>query len=367
MNRAATAFVILVTATTLSGQMPASPPQSAPPRPTQPGQPELKNVQVLKGMSPAELIRAMQFMSVSLGVNCHFCHVFKADGAADFANDEKQEKKTGREMIRLVVDTNAKYFNGNTVVSCNTCHRGNTEPVNVPVLPVSAPQPRPEAPSATAAEKPAMPSRDDIVSRYAKALGKIDQKAISSIELKGTRDMANGSAPIDVLMAGDRIRVATTMPEGEMVNVVTPEGGWARDPRGTRAMPPMQLSGARAVVDALRLPLPADIPAEARVGKDRVGDREAWVLTSPYATTGRQRLYFDAGTGLLVRRLTITSTPVGRIPQQTDFDDYRDVGGFKLPFTVRFDSVDRAASRVVHYTEIRPNATIDDKVFVQPQ
>ena len=365
MNRAATAFVILMTATTLSAQ-PASPQPSTPQRP-QGAPPELKNVQVLKGMSPGELIRAMQFMSTSLGVNCHFCHVFNAEGVGDFASDDKDEKKTGREMIKLVIDTNAKYFHGNTVVSCNTCHRGSPDPVGVPALPVSAPQPRPEPAPATSAEKPAMPTRDDIVSRYAKALGNIDQKALASIELKGTREMPRGTVPIDVMMTGGKVRVATTMPEGEMVNVVTADGGWARDARGTRAMPPMQLEGTRTVLDALRLPLPADIPADARVGRDRVGDRDAWVLTSPYATTGRQRLYFDAGTGLLVRRLTLTSTPVGRIPQQTDFDDYRDVGGFKLPFTVRFDSVDRNASRAVHYTEIRPNATIDEKVFVQPQ
>lgn len=365
MSRAATLLVTLVTATTLFGQMQPTAP-AAPQRPSQ-GPPELKNVQVLKGMSPAELIRAMQFMSVSLGVNCHFCHVFKPDGSADFANDEKNEKKTGREMIRLVIDTNAKYFHGNPVVSCNTCHRGSTEPVNVPLLPVSAPQTKPEVTPATAAGKPSMPTRDDIVSRYAKALGNIDQKAIASIELKGTREMAQGNAPIDVLMSGAKIRIASAMPEGEVVNVVTPDGGWTRDPRGTHAMPPMQLAGTRAILDALRLPLPADIPTDAQVGRNRVGDRDAWVLTSVYGTSGRQRLEFDAGTGLLLRRLTWTSTPVGRIPAQTDFDDYRDVGGFRLPFTVRFDSVDRAASRVVRYTEIRPNATIDEKVFVQPQ
>ncbi len=366
MNRAAIAFVTLLTGTSVLAQVqPASPPPSPQQRPPLGGPQELKNVQVLKGMSPTELVRAMQFMSASLGVNCHLCHVFNASGVGDFASDDKDEKKTAREMIKLVMDTNEKYFHGNTVVSCNSCHRGSTEPVNVPVLPISAPQAKPEEPAT--AEKVVMPTRDDIVSRYAKALGNIDQKAISSIELKGTRDMARGSAPIDVVVAGGRTRIATTMPEGEMINVVTADGGWSRDPRGTHAMPPMQLEGMRAILDALRLPMPSEIPAETRVSKDRVGDRDVWVLTSAFGTNGRQRLSFDAGSGLLLRRFMLTPAPVGRIPQQTDFDDYRDVGGFKLPFTVRFDSVDRGASRVVHYTEIRPNAKIDEKLFVQPQ
>lgn len=366
MNRAAIAFVTLVTATPLLAQkQPAPPPPSAQQQPPQAASPELKNVQVLKGMSRGELIRAMQFMSASLGANCHLCHVFNANGVGDFASDDKDEKKTARGMIKLVMDINEKYFRGNTVVSCNSCHRGSTEPVNVPVLPLSALQAKPEEPAT--AEKVIMPTRDDIVSRYAKALGNIDQKAISSIEWKGTRDMASGSAPIDVLVAGGRTRIVATTPEGEMINVVTPDGGWSRDPRGTHAMPPMQLEGMRAILDALRLPLPSEIPAEVRVSRDRVGDRDVWVLTFPYGTNGRQRLSFDAGTGLLLRRFTLTPAPVGRIPQQTDFDDYRDVGGFKLPFTVRFDSVSRDASRVLHYTEIRPNAKVDEKVFVQPQ
>ena len=58
-------------------------------------------------------------------------------------------------MISLVIDNNAKYFHGNPVVSCNTCHRGSTQPVNVPILPISAPQQKPEAPATAGAEKPA--------------------------------------------------------------------------------------------------------------------------------------------------------------------------------------------------------------------
>lgn len=367
MNRAATAFVILITATTLSGQTPPASPQPPARRLPQPqmAPQQPKNVQLLKGMSPMELIRVMQFFTVSLGVNCDFCHLFKPGGERDFASDDKEEKRTAREMIKLVMDNNSKFFHDRPVVSCNTCHRGSPSPVNVPLLPLSAPQPRPEPP-ASAEAKPAMPTRDDIVARYAAALGTIDPKAIANMELKGTRDMAHSSARIDVLMSDGKIRINTSTPEGPMVNVVNGNAGWITDARGTHAMQQTQLDSMNQLLDALRLPLPADIPAQARVARDRVGDREVWVLTSR-GTNGRQRFYFDQGTGLLVRRLILTATPVGSIPQQTDFDDYRDVGGFKLPFTVRFDSVDRGASRVVHYTEITPNAKIDERVFEPPQ
>ena len=42
-------------------------------------------------------------------------------------------------------------------------------------------------------------------------------------------------------------------------------------------------------------------------------------------------LYFDQS-GLLVRLVRWTVTPVGLVPTQIDYKDYRDVAGVKMPF-----------------------------------
>jgi photosynthetic reaction center cytochrome c subunit len=330
----------------------------------QPQQP--KNVQVLKGLSNTDLIRSMQFMSDSLGVNCDFCHVMPPGGERDFASDAKEEKKTARQMIHLVLDTNAKFFNNRTEVTCQTCHRGSPRPVSGLVLPVSAPL-KPEAPAGSSEPKPVMATRAELASRYEKAIGNIDPRKIAGIQLKGSREGAHGTAPIDIVVSRGRTRIATTTPEGEMVNVVTGNTGWMRDAHGIQTMNTSQYENTVDVLDALRLPLPSEIPAEGRVTKDRVNDRDVWVLTSPYRTTGRQRLYFDTETGLIVRRTTSLPLPVGNFPQQTDFEDYRDVGGFKLPFTVRYASADRGAGRTIHYTDIRSMDKVDPSVFEQPK
>jgi len=70
-------------------------------------QAEQKNVKLLTGMSDTQLIQAMNLMRASLGVHCDFCHVMNDKTGWDFASDEKEEQKTGREMIRLVIDTYA--------------------------------------------------------------------------------------------------------------------------------------------------------------------------------------------------------------------------------------------------------------------
>ena len=44
-------------------------------------------------------------------------------------------------------------------------------------------------------------------------------------------------------------------------------------------------------------------------------------------------MYFDNKSGLLVRLVRWNATPVGPVPTEINYDDYRDVAGVKMPFT----------------------------------
>jgi len=79
-----------------------------------------------------------------------------------------------------------------------------------------------------------------------------------------------------------------------------------------------------------------------------------------------ERLYFDAQTGLLLRRITTTPTIVGLIPEQVDYDDYRDVGGLKLPFTIRVTAIDSYNNSTRKFTEIKLNVPVDETKFKKP-
>lgn len=105
-----------------------------------PGAPP-KNLQVLpKDLSRAEVTARMRLVAMSLGVRCEFCHVSTTgpDGREqnDFAADDKENKKTAREMMKMVNDINEKYLiagMGRTLsdrqrVSCETCHHGLSKP-----------------------------------------------------------------------------------------------------------------------------------------------------------------------------------------------------------------------------------------------
>ena len=99
---------------------------------------EFKNLQVLpKNISEDSLDKVMDGFKAALGVRCNFCHVRNdSKDQWDFASDEKNEKNIARQMMRMTMDINAKYFNFEnstradtiTVVKCQTCHRGEPHP-----------------------------------------------------------------------------------------------------------------------------------------------------------------------------------------------------------------------------------------------
>ena len=75
-----------------------------------------KNVQILVGVPRPEVERIMNEMRAGLGVHCHYCHL----AGAGPENDSKPEKARSREMMRMVIDLNARYFSGQPVVTCFT-------------------------------------------------------------------------------------------------------------------------------------------------------------------------------------------------------------------------------------------------------
>lgn len=97
-----------------------------------------KNLQVLpKNIRPDSLDRIMDGFNQMLGVDCKFCHA--RDKKADtlmFDKDDKSEKEITRNMMRMTMDINKKYFEFNETVTaqqvqavtCYTCHSGKPMP-----------------------------------------------------------------------------------------------------------------------------------------------------------------------------------------------------------------------------------------------
>ena len=109
-----------------------------------PEPPLYKNLKILpKNTTKAQLDSVMDHFTKSLGVKCTFCHVRnEATRTFDFANDSLGHKRITRDMMRMQIRINKKFFDiknakkldAKLEVTCITCHNGKTHPVNkVPV------------------------------------------------------------------------------------------------------------------------------------------------------------------------------------------------------------------------------------------
>ncbi len=142
--------------------------------------------------------------------------------------------------------------------------------------------------------------------------------------------------------------------------------GWEKNRAGVHEVTGQQLADLKRTFQLF-----ADVRLKEQftrmsVGRDKIDNRDVFVIRAVRADRRRDRLSFDAETGLLVRRISYLETPIGVIPEEVDFEDYRDVDGVKIPFTVRVSATDPFLSATRKFTEIKLNAPVDESKFSKP-
>lgn len=245
-----------------------------------------KNIKVLQGLPSSQLIPVMAFMANSLGVTCGHCH------ASVFESDEKPAKETARRMLAMQRAINGQHFGGKLTVTCNSCHRGRTRPDATPDV-ADAGWNRVAAAEAV---DPTVAAEEGVQRLPAPA------KTARRIVM-GTVERYNGrtdpvSEPFTLTIMGPDV---TTDVKYDTKLSHPPEA-------------------ARALLLYLVAPPPEQLVANER-----------WL--------------FDAKSGMLVRRMRELATPVGVLPEQVDFSDFR--GG--LPWIARWSRADyRVTYTVTH-------------------
>ena len=109
------------------------------------------------------------------------------------------------------------------------------------------------------------------------------------------------------------------------------------------------------------LPVPAAAQQDAGASAERVTNRIVYAVQGDGPRGLFATLYFDKESGLLLRLLRYAPSPIGRVPTQVDFADYRDVGGIKFPFRFTFAWLD--GRDAIELTELRPNVPIEAASF----
>jgi hypothetical protein len=101
-------------------------------------------------------------------------------------------------------------------------------------------------------------------------------------------------------------------------------------------------------------------------GKEKIGEREAYVLTFEPTSGSPVRQYIDAETYLLMRIVMKVHVPqIDReVELTTDFGDYREVDGVKLAFRLTTTSAIQNYTIVVD--KVEHNVRIDEALFSKP-
>jgi hypothetical protein len=323
-----------------------------------------KNIQVLKGISSDQLIPAMQFITASLGVGCNYCHV-----QDHFDKDDKKPKQIARDMMRMMFAIDKNSFEGNREVTCYSCHRGSLKPDSVPFV-ESEVQPKPQTMAASAADKlPVnMPTADELIDKYIRALGGAAAiEKISSREEHGTITLNGRDVRIEVFdQSPNKQAVIRHMPAGDSVTVFDGHEGWSSMPGGPiRDMHGDDLDAAQIDAD-LHFPLHIKHAfAELRVEyPERVGDRDAYVISCSNVGQTIVKLYFDEQSGLLVRLVRYAQSPLGVVPTRIDYGDYRDTAGVEIPFL--WTVAQPGKNSTIQLEQMKVNVPIDDALFAKP-
>ena len=326
-----------------------------------------KDVQILKGIPVDVFMDTMGYMAASLSFNCTDCH-----DPENFAAQSKN-KTTARKMLLMVNSINKNNFGGERVVSCYTCHRDAPDPKITPSLQVQYATPE-EDPNEV--EVPAQstggPTADQVFDKYIQALGGAQKLAgVTSLVGKGNYtgyDTTNLPKPIDVYAKAPNQRSAIVHDNlGDISWIYDGRNAWHVAPANVVTLTTYtgaELDGAK--LDALVL-FPNQLKAafaQWRVGSATIDDKEVAVLQGMNPGKTPVKLYFDKTSGLLVRTVRFSQTPIGIVPSQVDYSDYRAVNGVQVPFKWLLTWTDGQST--IELNNVQANAAIDASKFAKP-
>ena len=333
-----------------------------------------KNVQVLKGIPVNEFMGTMGVFSAALGMSCEDCHAANDSKWENYALDTSERKRTARRMVAMMFGINKAYFGGRQVVTCYSCHRGGDKPKATVSLGALYGAPISEDEDDIVQPAPDAPSVDQLFDKYVRALGGAERLTkITSFVAKGTSSgygPESDKRPIEIYAKSQRQRaIVIHTANGDNTTIYDGAGGWIAAP--LRPVPVVALTGGE--LEGARLDAELAFPARIKesLGRWRVGrpvtvaDHKMQVVQGTSASGASiATFYFDMESGLLVRLVRYANSPVGRIPTQYDFADFRDVAGVKMPFRWTLTWLDGREN--VELTEVRPNIAIDPARFARP-
>jgi zinc protease len=211
-----------------------------------------------------------------------------------------------------------------------------------------------------------------ILDRYVEAVGGRDAaERIQTYVLKGTFEMTGRPErlPVEVYFKRpDRSLMVIDLPGlGKLRRGQSGGAGWSQSPFGDVVEgTPGELREVERDHDIYGSTNLRALYREVRLeSRGRLGGRDVFVVEGRPEKGPAEKMLFDAETGLLSRWDVVRRRPgQPTVHARISLDDYRDVGGVKVPFTLRYFFEPREL--VLHLSEANYNVPLDDAMFERP-
>ena len=329
-----------------------------------------KSVQILKGIPVDTFFETMGMFASAMGNDCTFCHVKDAYFDKTAFAQVTPRMQRARQMLTMMNDVNERYFAGRTRVTCFTCHGGSQAPRSEPDLQVQYGEPQ-EDPNSRDFPVETRVTADQLFDKYIQVSGGADRIArLTSYVARGTYegfDTAFEKRPVEIYAkAPSQQTMIVHLGTGVSTRVFDGMRGWFAGPDQPVAL----LTLTESNLDRARLEATIAFPAGLkqtfprwRVGRTAIDGNEVYIVQGMGAAQALANLYFDQS-GMLVRMVRWTRTPVGFIPTQVDYSDYRDVAGVKVPFDRKVTQTYMQAHVIL--TDVQPNVAVEATRFARP-
>ena len=335
-----------------------------------------KNVttSTLKELSVDDFVASMGLISANLGLDCADCHPNAGTDKADFVIDTAR-KITTRRMVEMVAAINRTNFAGVQRVTCWTCHHSRITPATTISLDAWYDAPNIELDDAVRQET-GQPTADQVLDKFIEALGGAPRLAgltsfVATGNALGYGDLGgNAEFSLFAKVPNQRAILISYRDTQRPSSSWTFDGrtGWIQTPRGL--LGEYELIGSE--LDGARFEAQLAFPGQLKQALSNwrgaatrsIGDRDFVVVQGSGPRGFLATLYFDPKTGLLSRLVRYGPSPIGRMPTQIDYADYREVGGVKFPFEYKFTWLD--GRYTAKLSKIETNVAIDATKFGRP-
>jgi len=335
-----------------------------------------KNVttSTLKELSVDDFVASMGLISANLGLDCADCHPNAGTDRADFVIDTPR-KTTTRRMVEMVAAINRANFAGVQRVTCWTCHHGRITPATTVSLDAWYDAPNIELDD-TVRQETGQPTADQVLDKFIQASGGAQRLAgLTSFVATGNAlgyGELGGNAEFSLFAKAPNQRAIlisykdTQRPSSSWT--FDGRSGWIKTPRGL--LGEYELIGSE--LDGARFEAQLAFPGQLKQALSNwrgaatrsIGDRDFVVVQGSGPRGFLATLYFDPKTSLLSRLVRYGPSPIGRMPTQIDYGDYRDVGGIKFPFEYKFTWLDGRYTAKLDKVDV--NVAIDATKFGRP-